>query len=158
VNAPRTDTPSGREVPPTQPLPPADGVAPSAAAPVLVVEDNATNRAVVTAMLRKLGLTPVLAEDGEQGVQRVCEGAPLAAVLMDVQMPVLDGYAATRRIREWEAARGHARVPIIALTADAYEEDRQRCLDSGMDDFLPKPVSFRQLQDVLGKWVAAAGS
>ncbi|MBP6405459.1 MAG: response regulator [Ramlibacter sp.] len=158
VNAPRTDTPSGREVPPTQPLPPADGVAPSAAAPVLVVEDNATNRAVVTAMLRKLGLTPVLAEDGEQGVQRVCEGAPLAAVLMDVQMPVLDGYAATRRIREWEAARGHARVPIIALTADAYEEDRQRCLDSGMDDFLPKPVSFRQLQDVLGRWVAAAGS
>ena len=99
VAAPRTAAPPERDVQAAQPLPAPEataGAAAAAAAPVLVVEDNATNRAVVTAMLRKLGLTPVLAEDGEQGAARVCQGGPLAAVLMDVQMPVLDGYAATR--------------------------------------------------------------
>ena len=108
-------------------------------------------RSVVNAMLRKLGFTPVIARDGEQGVARVQDSGPLAAVLMDVQMPRLDGYAATRRIREWEVAQGRPRVPIIALTADAYEEDRRRGLDSGMDDFLAKPVNYRQLQDVLAR-------
>ncbi len=136
-----------------QPVPQPDTSCDPAVAPVLVVEDNATNRAVVTAMLRKLGLTPVLADNGEQGVARVCQGEALSAVLMDVQMPVMDGYEATRRIRQWESQQGRPRLPIIALTADAYEEDRQRCLDSGMDDFLPKPLNYRQLQDVLGKWV-----
>ncbi len=133
----------------TAPAPVGDG--PRTEARILVVEDNATNLAVVNAMLRKLGFTPVIARDGEQGVARVKDSGPLAAVLMDVQMPVLDGYAATRRIREWETAQGRPRVPIIALTADAYEEDRQRCLDSGMDDFLPKPLNFRRLQDVLAQ-------
>jgi signal transduction histidine kinase/CheY-like chemotaxis protein len=157
VAAPHTGAPPERDMqaaqPLSPPLPPTDVPAGEAAATVLVVEDNATNRAVVTAMLRKLGFAPVVAEDGEQGAARVCQGGPLAAVLMDVQMPVLDGYAATRRIREWEAAQGRARVPIVALTADAYAEDRQRCLDSGMDDFLAKPVGLRQLQDMLGKWL-----
>ena len=77
---------------------------------------------------------------------------------MDVQMPVLDGYAATTRIREWETAHGARRVPIIALTADAYEEDKQRSLASGMDDFLSKPVNFKQLQEMLARWRAEAGS
>ncbi len=142
----------------------ASGAAPRDAAPggqpgrVLVVEDNAVNRAVVVAMLRRLGIAAVLAQDGEEGVALRKSDPDIGLVLMDVQMPVLDGYAATTRIREWETAHGARRVPIIALTADAYEEDKQRSLASGMDDFLSKPVNFKQLQEMLARWRAEAGS
>jgi len=145
----------GMPSPPPASTPGASAASLPVGARVLVVEDNAINQAVVAAMLRKLGLVPVLAADGALGVAALQGGEPAALVLMDVQMPVLDGYAATGRIRAWEAAGGRARLPIVALTADAYEEDRQRCLAAGMDDFLAKPVDYRQLQAVLAKWLAA---
>jgi CheY-like chemotaxis protein len=73
---------------------------------------------------------------------------------MDIQMPVMDGYVTTQRIRQWELDTGVARrVPIVALTADAFEEDRQRCLAVGMNDFLTKPVSFDALSTTLAKWL-----
>ena len=76
---------------------------------------------------------------------------------MDVHMPVMDGYTATERIRQWEATQavqGRRRIPIIALTADAFEEDRQRCFAAGMDDFLTKPVALEILKSALAKWLA----
>ena len=124
---------------------------------MLVVEDNPINLVVVSAMLENLGLTPVIAEDGEQAVQALAQlqqrGAPPLLVLMDIQMPVLGGLAATERIRAWEQQQSYLRVPIIALTANAYPDDRQRCLNAGMDDFLAKPLSLGRLRTALAQWL-----
>jgi len=120
---------------------------------VLVVEDNLTNRKVIEAVLRNHGLTVSLAEDGLQGVNAIAQGDTPDLVLMDIQMPVMDGYTATQKIRQWEVDNGRPRTPIIALTADAYAEDRQRCLATGMDDFLTKPLDIRQLLLTLSTWL-----
>ena len=140
-------------------LVPTESSAAAHGATVLVAEDNAINRTVITAMLERIGLIPVLAEDGQQAAQTLQQlqerGTPPALVLMDMQMPVLDGLAATERIRAWETAHNHPRVPIIALTANAYAEDRQRCLSAGMDDFLAKPVNFAQLQTLVEQWIGS---
>ena len=74
-------------------------------------------------------------------------------ILMDLHMPVLDGYAATEKIRQWEASNNQPRRTVIALTADAFEEDRQHCLAVGMDDFLTKPISIEALKSALLKWL-----
>ena len=113
---------------------------------VLVVEDNAVNRLVVQAMLERLGMTVTLANDGAQALAAV-QTDDIDVVLMDCQMPIMDGYEATRRIR----SSGHPRatLPIIALTANALAEDRQRCDAAGMDDYLPKPVTGEALASVL---------
>ncbi|MBI2307401.1 MAG: response regulator [Rhodocyclales bacterium] len=132
---------------------------PSLSGRVLVVEDNATNRKVIEAMLRRCGMTVMLAEDGLRGVAAVIDGEAPDLVVMDVQMPGLDGYAATERIRHWEQQQvGGRRLPIIALTADAYETDRQRALAVGMDDFMAKPVDLNVLAGMLAKWLPAAAS
>ena len=122
-------------------------------AQVLVVEDNAVNCLVVQAMLERLGMTVTLANDGLEAVAAVQEH-PVDVVLMDCQMPVMDGYEATRRIR----SSGHARaqVPIIALTAHALAEDRQRCDAAGMNDYLPKPVTGEALARVLRRHLGPA--
>ncbi len=120
---------------------------------VLVVEDNPTNQKVVASILEKLGLECAITADGEQGVAAATGGGAADLILMDVQMPVLDGYAATQRIRRWESENGRVPRPIIALTANAFETDRQRCLDAGMDDFLSKPVQVESLKAVLSKWL-----
>ncbi len=113
---------------------------------VLVVEDNAVNCLVVQAMLERLGMTVTLANDGAQAVAAI-QTHDFDVVLMDCQMPVMDGYEATRRIR----SSGHprAQVPIVALTAHALAEDRQRCDAAGMNDYLPKPVTGEALARVL---------
>lgn len=157
----------GAATPPTDlpvPVPPQTPV-PSAAAQgatVLVAEDNAINRVVITAMLERMGLTPVIAEDGQQAAETLerlqLGGTPPALVFMDMQMPVLDGLAATQRIRAWEKSHNLARVPIIALTANAYAEDRERCLGVGMDDFLAKPVDFGQMQALIDRWMRATST
>ncbi|PKO85585.1 MAG: hypothetical protein CVU18_19390 [Betaproteobacteria bacterium HGW-Betaproteobacteria-12] len=118
----------------------------------LVVEDNLTNRKVIEALLKKLGVAYECVGNGEEALNAVTGGATPRIVLMDCQMPVLDGFAATRAIRDWEAANGRPRVPVIALTADAFPEDRARCLAAGMDDFLPKPIAYDQLQAVFARW------
>lgn len=123
---------------------------------ILLVEDNAINQMVLANLLHKLGLQTQVAEDGELAVQQVMTGADtFDAILMDVQMPVLDGYAATRQIREWERVQQRTPLPIIALTAGAFPEDRERCLAAGMDDYLSKPVDKQQLLQMLAHWLHA---
>ncbi|MGI9134393.1 MAG: ATP-binding response regulator, partial [Rhodoferax sp.] len=122
---------------------------------VLVVEDNKINRMLLRSMLEKMGLSVELAEDGAQGLAALIGGSQVDLVFMDVQMPVMSGYEATQSIRRWEADSGRPRLPIIALTADAFPEDRQRCLAAGMDDFLTKPVVMAEVETALARWLAA---
>ncbi len=120
---------------------------------VLVVEDDKTNRKVIEVVLVKLGLSVALAEQGQQAFDMIAAGESFDLVLMDVQMPILDGYAATEKIRNWEVAEGRPHLPIIALTADAFERDRQRSLAAGMDDFLTKPIAIDSVRTALLRWL-----
>ena len=123
----------------------------------LVVEDNPVNCMVIEAMLTQLGLTVSLAADGQQCLDALLQGTRQPdLIFMDVQMPVMGGIEATERIRAWEAASQRARLPIIALTAGAFEDDRQRCLAAGMDDFLTKPIAIQALPGILSKWLDKA--
>ncbi|QIG44851.1 response regulator [Nocardioides anomalus] len=117
---------------------------------VLVVDDGEVNQLVAAGILQHLGYAADAAHDGEQAVRLVAERT-YDAVLMDVQMPVLDGYAATRRIRELEGAT--RRTPVIAMTASASTEERERCLAAGMDDYLTKPISRADVAAKLSRWV-----
>jgi CheY-like chemotaxis protein/HPt (histidine-containing phosphotransfer) domain-containing protein len=117
---------------------------------VLVVEDNATNQMVATGMLSSLGFNVEVVSDGHQAVEAVAS-SEYATVLMDCNMPVMDGYAATAAIRRWEATVG-VHVPIVAMTASALVGDRERCLAVGMDDYLSKPVTLSDLERVLSRW------
>ncbi|WP_447788850.1 ATP-binding protein [Pseudomonas farris] len=116
---------------------------------VLLVEDNAVNRTVVEAMLRSLGFTVSVVTDGAQAV-RSAESRTFDAILMDCRLPVIDGYEATRQIRQLP---GCAAVPIIALTANALQGDREACLSAGMNDYLAKPFKRTDLQQILQRWV-----
>ncbi|WP_211357407.1 PAS domain-containing hybrid sensor histidine kinase/response regulator [Nocardioides rubriscoriae] len=118
---------------------------------VLVVEDNVINQLVARGFLEALGFTVVTANDGRAALG-VLEQQAFDVVLMDVQMPVLDGYATTRALREREPADG-PRLPVLAMTAAAISGERERCLEAGMDDFLTKPVSLTALQVALARWV-----
>jgi len=120
---------------------------------VLLVEDNPVNCKVAEAILRKLGLSVDIAVDGQQATEMIGAGKIPDLVLMDVQMPVMDGYSATEWIRRWEAEGNRPRLPVIALTANAFAEDRQRCLDSGMDDHMAKPIVLDVLKSLLKKWL-----
>lgn len=111
---------------------------------VLVVEDNQINRIVAERILDKMGYSVMHAENGQDAVASWRSWRP-DLILMDVFMPEMDGLEATRLIREHEHKQGYERVPIVALTANAMQDDQQRCLDAGMDDFLPKPFSPENL-------------
>jgi signal transduction histidine kinase/CheY-like chemotaxis protein len=121
---------------------------------VLLVEDHKTNQMVAVALLKKLGLNVMVADNGQIAVNLITnqEYAP-DAILMDIQMPVLDGYGATAKLREWEAHTGRAPLPIIALTAGAFEEDRTSCLEAGMNDYLSKPFKIGELANALVRWL-----
>jgi signal transduction histidine kinase/CheY-like chemotaxis protein/HPt (histidine-containing phosphotransfer) domain-containing protein len=119
---------------------------------VLLVEDNEVNQEVTLEILRELGLRPDLAEHGARAVEMARQNA-YDLILMDVQMPVMDGLEATRAIRRLPS---YAKVPILALTANAFEEDRQRCLEAGMNAHLGKPVPAGALLDLLDKWLPRA--
>jgi signal transduction histidine kinase/DNA-binding response OmpR family regulator len=123
---------------------------------ILLVEDNPINQRLALLMLKRMGLTVVAADDGAAGLAALERGG-FDLVLMDCQMPVLDGYAASRAWREQEAAAGRRRLPIIALTANALAGDRQRCLDAGMDEHLGKPIREEDLQRVLAGYLAPCG-
>jgi len=118
---------------------------------VLVAEDNGVNRLVVQHMLHKGGHEVSLVVTGRQAVEAALTGA-FDVVLMDVQMPEMNGLEATEAIRAHETGR---RVPIIGITAHALRGDRERCLEAGMDDYLPKPVRRRQLDQALARTVPA---
>jgi two-component system, sensor histidine kinase len=119
---------------------------------VLVVEDNAVNRLIAEEMLHSLGIQVVQAEDGEQALALLARQT-VDVVLMDCQMPVMDGYTATQRIREEESRNNLPRLPIVALTANAYAEDSARALAVGMDAHLAKPYTRNQLRNLLMQWI-----
>ncbi|MDZ7627195.1 MAG: response regulator [Parvularculaceae bacterium] len=121
---------------------------------VLVAEDNTVNQLVISSMLNKLGCTVIMTANGAEAVAKFEEERP-DIVLTDISMPVMDGIEATRLMREAEPRIGQ-RVPIIGVTAHAMKDDKQRCLDAGMDDHLPKPVKPAPLRDVLSRWLAPA--
>ena len=146
-------------------LPRPDTAAPAPARPasqhfhgerVLLVEDNPVTQEVSAQMLRKRGLVVTLAEDGLKAVQAVQREA-FDLVLMDIQMPGMDGYTATRAVRAWELAEGRARLPILALTAHALPADRQKCLAAGMDDYLVKPYGIETLGTAIARWLMPPG-
>ncbi|MFN8103808.1 MAG: ATP-binding protein [Acidimicrobiia bacterium] len=118
---------------------------------VLVVEDNPVNRRLACRYLERLGVESVTAEDGVQALAALDAGH-FDAVLMDCQMPVLDGYGATRELRRREAGSGGQRNVVVALTANGSADDRRACLDAGMDDHLVKPYSQQQLAEILARW------
>ncbi|MCF8211230.1 MAG: PAS domain-containing protein [Rhodoferax sp.] len=122
---------------------------------VLVIEDNPVNQKVMLAMLGPMGMEVTLADDGQQGLERVMACNSVDVIVMDLQMPVLDGYGATQRIRQWEAQAQKKRTPIIALSADAFEGVQARCLATGMDAVLSKPVLQGDLWAALAKWLPA---
>jgi signal transduction histidine kinase len=123
---------------------------------VLIVEDVAVNRKVVQGMLRKLGCTSHWVEDGIEAVEEFLRRPQdYDLVLMDCQMPRMDGYEATARIRAWELQQGRARIGIVAISAAAYQDDIRRCHASGMDDFLPKPIAIEELGKALQRWLPA---
>ena len=121
---------------------------------VLLAEDNPVNVEVAKAMLESLGIEATCARNGQEALQAVRTGN-FDAVLMDCQMPVMDGFAATAAIRRLEREAGRARtLPIIAITANALQGDRESCLAAGMDDYLSKPFTQQQLAAIIGRWVA----
>ena len=121
---------------------------------VLLAEDNPVNIEVATAMLDSLGLEVCCARNGEEALRAMREGQ-YDIVLMDCQMPVMDGFAATAEIRRLERDNGRARkVPVVAITANALQGDRESCLAAGMDDYLSKPFTQQQLGAVIGRWIA----
>ena len=121
---------------------------------VLLVEDNPVNQAVALGMLEQLGCEVTVAGDGAQGASAF-ESGQFDVVLMDCQMPKLDGYGATAQIRAYEKSVDWPRTPVVALTANALEGDRQKCLNAGMDAYLSKPFTQNQLRRVLESCEAA---
>jgi signal transduction histidine kinase/CheY-like chemotaxis protein len=119
---------------------------------VLVVEDNDVNRMIAREVLQSLGMSVIEASDGREALEQLALHS-VDVVLMDCQMPVMDGYAATQEIRKREARMGLPRLPVLALTADAFEEDAVRSREAGMDAHLAKPYTRDQLQELLKAWL-----
>ncbi len=124
---------------------------------ILLVEDNPVNQQISSTLLKRLGCEVDLAVDGAVAVERWRDGA-YDLVLMDCQMPVLDGYDATRAIRSVEAALARPRTPVVALTANALAGDRELCLAAGMDDHLGKPFTVDLLRAMIVRWTTAGGA
>ena len=116
---------------------------------ILLVEDNPVNQTVIDAMLSSLGYEVSMVSDGAQAIHRANTEA-FTAILMDCRLPIIDGYEATRQIRQLS---GCTDVPIIALTANALQGDREACLQAGMNDYLAKPFKRTDLEQILRRWV-----
>jgi len=120
---------------------------------VLLVEDNPVNLLVAKRLIQISNFDCMTAENGGIALDMLQQKHDFDLVLMDCQMPVMDGYKATRAWRRIEAERALPRLPIIAMTANAMAEDRQRCLEAGMDDYLSKPVDHKLLEQIMVKWM-----
>ncbi len=120
---------------------------------ILVVEDNSTNRVVALTILNKLGFKADSVDDGQEAIERI-QQHPYDLILMDCQMPEMDGYEATRHIRNQQTGITRPTVPIIAMTAHAMDGDRDKCLKAGMDDFLVKPIQPNELAKMLNRWLS----
>ena len=119
---------------------------------VLLVDDNLVGQKITGAMVTRLGLQVQVAGNGVQALEIFAQGG-IAVVLMDIQMPEMDGLEATRRLRALEAAHGWPRTPVLALTANTMAEDRDACLAAGMDDFIARPASKAALTETLARWL-----
>jgi len=148
--------------PPAAPVAPGAGDGGSDAVPmrVLLAEDNLVNQELARAMLVQMGCDVICCDNGRQVIERLPDER-VHLVLMDCQMPEVDGLSATRWIRAWEASRATTdlvrhdrapRIPIVALTANAFNEDREQCFAAGMDDFLSKPFTVDQLENLVARW------
>ncbi|WP_211747609.1 ATP-binding protein [Paenibacillus sp. Marseille-Q4541] len=121
--------------------------------PILMAEDNGINRKVALVQLKKLGITNVeTVDNGEEAVAAYLS-KPYSVILMDHMMPKLDGLEATQKIRQIERDEMRFHTPIIALTGNVMQSERQKCLDAGMDDYLPKPISLETLRDIMQRWL-----
>jgi CheY-like chemotaxis protein len=121
---------------------------------VLVAEDNRVNRKVIEKQLDKLGFACEFAENGVRVLEMLRE-TDFPVVLMDCEMPEMDGFDACRRIRSGEAGEEIKDLPVIAMTAHVMDAERKRCFDSGMNDYLSKPVKLDALRDTLNRWLNA---
>jgi CheY-like chemotaxis protein/HPt (histidine-containing phosphotransfer) domain-containing protein len=119
---------------------------------VLLAEDNITNQEVAVGMLKKFGIRPNVVMNGSEAIKSL-ETIPYDLVLMDVQMPEMDGFEATRHIRNPRSAVLDHQVPIIALTAHAMKNDKEKCLKAGMNDYISKPISPQAFAETLGRWL-----
>jgi CheY-like chemotaxis protein len=119
---------------------------------VLVAEDNLVNQRLAVAIHKKLSCVVDLAVNGRQALE-LLDRTNYDIVFMDCQMPELDGYEATRELRRRESGGQH--VPIVAMTAHAMPGDREKCLESGMDDYLAKPIKLQEIEAALARWVPA---
>jgi PAS domain S-box-containing protein len=124
---------------------------------ILVAEDNHVNQKVAQAMLRKMGLRADVVADGQEAVNAL-KSIPYDLVLMDCQMPEMDGFEATRLIRQHESKVLNPRIPIIAMTAATMQGDREKCIQAGMSDFIAKPVQKRELTEMLARWLTTTVS
>ena len=119
---------------------------------LLVAEDNLDNQTLVIAFLKKLGYKAEIVGNGAEAV-KVLQKGKYNLVLMDCQMPEMDGFTATRKIREGAVGEANRQIPIIAMTASALNEDRETCLNAGMTDYLSKPVNSKTLGKMLEQWI-----
>jgi len=130
------------------------GKVPSRSKPfVLVVEDNTINQRVMSAFLKREGVTFEMANNGQEAINK-CSRYHYDAIFMDINMPIVDGYTATRSIRDMEGKSECAPTPIIAMTAHAFSGDREKCLDAGMSEYLCKPVKMVELRQILSKVIS----
>jgi signal transduction histidine kinase/CheY-like chemotaxis protein/HPt (histidine-containing phosphotransfer) domain-containing protein len=120
---------------------------------VLLVEDNPVNRQVAQRLLTLIGLSHEHAENGRIAVEKLESGAKFDTILMDCQMPIMDGYTATRYIRKQQGEGALPKIPIVAMTANAMVGDREKCIASGMDDYMSKPLNRGLLEQMLQKWL-----
>lgn len=121
---------------------------------ILVVDDNAGNQYVARAVLERFGFCARLVANGEEALDAYSRD-DFDLILMDCRMPIMDGYEATTAIRKAEETTG-GHVPIVGITAYAFDGDREKCLAAGMDDYVTKPLSLQTFKEVLGRWLPAA--
>jgi CheY-like chemotaxis protein len=116
---------------------------------ILLVEDNYINQQVAQHMLEELQVDVITANHGKEAIQQLLDNNEFSCILMDCQMPVMDGYTATKKIRQGLAGQHNKNIPIIALTANAMSGDQKRCFDAGMSNYITKPISIEMLSNVL---------
>jgi PAS domain S-box-containing protein len=124
---------------------------------ILLVEDNPVNQTVARGLLNKLGLSVDLAANGKEALEKLAQASgdhPYTLILMDCQMPEMDGYEASRQIRQGKVGERNQPILIVAMTAHAMKGDREKCLEAGMDDYLPKPIKLQALAEMLAKWLS----